>query len=111
MYDLNSFFFDDYFDNQDFEFMEPLYLTISAFFHDSLRCICPQQVLYNNVLIVTTDAASYMKKAINALQLTYPKMIHMTCLAHALHRVAELVRSNYPNINVLISSVKNVFVR
>lgn len=85
--------------------------TISGFFHDSLRCIWPQQVNYNNVLIVTTDAASYMKKAINALQITYPKMIHMTCLAHALHRVAELVRVNYPAINALISSVKNVFVR
>ena len=54
------------------------HLTISAFFHDSLRCIWPQQVLYNNILIVTTDAASYMKKAINALQLIYPKMIHVT---------------------------------
>lgn len=85
--------------------------TIAAFFNDSLQFLWPQQVLYNNVLLVTTDAAAYMSKAMNALQVLYPKMVHVTCLAHGLHRVAELVRQAHPKVNKLISTVKSIFLK
>ncbi|KAG7176619.1 hypothetical protein Hamer_G015425 [Homarus americanus] len=38
-------------------------------------------------------------------------MIHVTCLAHGLHRVAELARVVMPDVNVLISTVKKVFLK
>ncbi|KAG7162106.1 hypothetical protein Hamer_G010763 [Homarus americanus] len=38
-------------------------------------------------------------------------MIHVTCLAHGLHRVAELARAVMPDVNVLISTVKKVFLK
>jgi len=38
-------------------------------------------------------------------------MIHLTCLAHALHRTAEEVRGLYPEVDSLNSSVKKVFVK
>lgn len=38
-------------------------------------------------------------------------MVHVTCLAHGLHRVSELVRESYPSVNRLISTTKNVFVK
>lgn len=85
--------------------------TIAAFFNDSLHVLWPQQILYENVLIATTDAAPYMCKAMRGLQVMYPKMIHVTCLAHGLHRVAEMVRSNYPEVNRLISAAKSVFLK
>lgn len=63
--------------------------TIAAFFNYSLNMMWSRQILYKNVLVVTTDAAPYMCKAMRGLQVLFPKMVHVTCLAHGLHRVAE----------------------
>nr|CAD7263605.1 unnamed protein product [Timema shepardi] len=37
--------------------------------------------------------------------------LHMTCLAHAVHRVAEDITSRFPNVNAIISTVKKVFLK
>lgn len=39
----------------------------------------------------------------------YQKMVHITCLAHGLHRVAEFIRSQFEDVNDLISNVKILF--
>lgn len=65
----------------------------------------------NKVLLVTTDAASYMISAMEALTVLYPKMLHVTCAAHGLHRVAELVRTKFKAVNALISNVKRTFTK
>jgi hypothetical protein len=52
-----------------------------------------------------------MVKEANSLKMLYPKMVHVTCFAHALHRVAEEIRGSYPDVDKLISNVKNVFVK
>lgn len=65
---------------------------------------------YEKVLLVLTDAAPYMNKSMRGLQLLYYKMVHVTCAAHGLHRVAEIIRSAYPKVNYIISSTKNVFL-
>lgn len=83
--------------------------SIARFFNDSMSLLWPSGVLNENVLLFLSDAAPYMVKAGKALQVFYPKMIHLTCLAHALHRVAETVRNQFPNVDALISSVKKVF--
>lgn len=85
--------------------------TIAAFFNDSLNLLWPEGISYEKVQLVCTDAATYMCKAMVGLQVLYPKMIHVTCLAHGLHRVAELVRSEYAQVNSLISSIKKVFLK
>lgn len=64
-----------------------------------------------NVLLIVTDAAPYMVCAMKALKVLYPKMIHVTCLAHGLHRVAEFIRSQMKDVNNLISSVKKIFLK
>ena len=71
----------------------------------------PQKIQYENVLLVCTDAAPYMVKCMKGLQTLYPKMLHVTCKAHALQRVAEIVRSEHPLVNKLIASGKNIFVK
>ena len=39
-------------------------------------------------------------------------MIHVTCVAHALHRVCETIRVLYPNVDKLIANAKKkVFVK
>jgi len=52
-----------------------------------------------------------MVKAGGAIKAFYDKMIHVTCLAHALHRVAEEVRRLFPSVDKLISSIKKVFLK
>jgi hypothetical protein len=52
-----------------------------------------------------------MTKAAKSLQLLYPKIIRVTCLAHALHRVAEEVRGRYPAVDQLIANGKKIFIK
>lgn len=46
-----------------------------------------------------------------SLRVIFPKMIHLTCLAHGMHRLAETVRYQFDNVNRLISSMKAVFLK
>jgi len=52
-----------------------------------------------------------MVKAGKTLQVLYSKMVRITCLAHGLHRVAEQIKINFPEINSLISNIKKVFLK
>lgn len=74
-----------------------------------MQVLWPNQILYRNVLLLVTDGAAYMKKAGSALQTLYPNMLHVTCIAHALHRVAEDVRGSYREVDELIANVKKVY--
>ena len=81
-----------------------------AFLHDSLQWLWPDRVMFQSVLLVVTDAAPYMKE-MNGFQVRFSKMIHVTCLAHCLHRVAELVRNSYPDDNLLEACTKSIFIK
>ena len=71
----------------------------------------PGGVQYDNVLLFLSDAAPYLVKAGAGLKVLYPKLIHLTCLAHGLHRVAETIRVKYKDVDLLVSNVKKVFVK
>jgi hypothetical protein len=71
----------------------------------------PDKVERENMLLFLSDAAPYMIKVAKALQLLYPKMIHVTCLAHVLHRVAEEVRGSYSEGDQLIENGKKIFIK
>jgi len=83
--------------------------TITKLFNDSMSLIWLNSIQYEQILLFGTDTALYMIKEVNALEVLYPKMIHLTCLAHALHRVAETVRCKYPDVDLLISTIKRIF--
>jgi len=85
--------------------------TISKLFARSLFILWPEGILHDNVLLFVSDAAPYMVKSGKSLQVLYSKMVHITCLAHGLHRVAEQIRINFPEINSLISNIKKVFLK
>ena len=78
-----------------------IFINISYFF----------KIKYDKLLISLTNAASYMKKAVETLCVSFPKMIHVTCIVHALHRVCETIRSLYRNVNKLVANGKKVFVK
>lgn len=71
----------------------------------------PNGVQYEKLKLLYSDAAPYMIKCANSLKIFYPQMIHFTCLAHALHRVCELIRNQYGDVDGLISSTKKVFLK
>lgn len=52
-----------------------------------------------------------MIKAAGILEILYPNMIHVTCVAHMLQRIAEKVRELYPDINTLVNNLKKVFLK
>nr|CAH7760199.1 unnamed protein product [Callosobruchus chinensis] len=63
------------------------------------------------ICVFVSDAAPYMVKDGQALKVFYPKLLHITCLAHGLHRVAEEIRKEFGIVNKLISSTKKVFLK
>lgn len=85
--------------------------TVARFVNDSLGILWPNSILHEKVLLFISDAAPYMVKAGTALHVFYPKLIHVTCLAHAFHRVAETIRSEFSEVDFLISTVKKMFLK
>jgi hypothetical protein len=66
-----------------------------------MNLLWPDKVERENVLLFVSDVAPCMIKAAKALQLPYSKMIHVTYLSHALHRITEEVRGTYPEVDKL----------
>lgn len=75
-----------------------LYSTVAVFFNDYQTLLSPNGILYDKVLVVYTDAAPYVCKAIRGLRILYPKIIYVTYLAHGLHRVTDLVNNLQTNM-------------
>lgn len=82
--------------------------SVARLVNDTLREVCEN---FTNFRLLLTDAAPYMIRCGRDLKVFYPNMLHITCLAHALHRVCEHVREMFPSVNELISSVKRVFLK
>jgi hypothetical protein len=60
---------------------------------------------------MVSDAVAYMIKAASNLKIFYTNLIHCTCLAHGLNRVAETIRLQFPLVNALISQGKKIFLK
>lgn len=52
-----------------------------------------------------------MVKTGKTLKIFNPKMEHITCVAHALHRVCEEIRLQFPKVDKLISNMKKHFFK
>ena len=52
-----------------------------------------------------------MVKCRKHLEIFYPNLIHVKCLAHALSLVAEVIRNQSEDVNSLISNVQKVNLR
>uniref|UniRef100_A0A2S2QTK9 DUF659 domain-containing protein n=1 Tax=Sipha flava TaxID=143950 RepID=A0A2S2QTK9_9HEMI len=85
--------------------------TIFELFDKSMNLLWPQGVQHDGVLLFLSDAAPYMVKSGKEIQTLYSKLVHVTCIVHGFHRVAEEVRSYFNTVDQLISSVKKVFLK
>jgi len=83
--------------------------TIAKAFDKIMFILLTQGIKHNNVLLFISDVAPYLVTAGRAICALYSKMVHVTCVAHAIHRVAEEIRSNFQDVNKLISCVKKCF--
>lgn len=68
-------------------------------------------VKYDNVLLYLSAAAPYTVKAEKFVQHLYSIMAHVTCIAHAIRRLAEGIRTNFQGTKKLISSIKEMFLK
>lgn len=86
---------------------------IAEFVEQSLLKLWPDGIRRQNVLLFVSDAAPYMMAAGQLLKVNYhyQKLVHVSCLAHGLHRVAEEIRGTYALANDVISETKNVFLK
>ena len=77
----------------------------------ALHVLMGDDLNYDRILLFLTDGAPYCVKAGRGLLSLFPNIQHVTCMAHALNRVAEMARVVYPKVNHLISEVKKIFVK
>ena len=85
--------------------------TIAQVFMNSLSILWPESIHHERVLLFTTNAAAYMLKAGSALKVLFPRMMHVTCATHGLHRVAEEVRSLFVDVDKLVANGKKIFLK
>jgi hypothetical protein len=50
-------------------------------------------------------------KAAEGLSVSYPRLIHVMCVAHALHRVCEAICVLYKNLDYLEANGKKIFAK
>lgn len=96
----------------DVQFMDkaPSGSDIAKLVNDTLRTILPG-FNSSNILLFVTDRAPYMLKAGRTLKELYPAMMHVSCLCHGLHNLAEEVGKLFPRVNEIISTTKKIFVK
>ena len=83
--------------------------TIAQLFLNSLKIIYKDDIQYNKILLVITDAAPYMKKAFRKLSIFFPKMLYVNCFSHNIHGVCETTRKISPIADKSINNIKKVF--
>lgn len=76
---------------------------------NAVRKVCGEDV--SQILLFVSDAASVMLKTGKLLKEHFPNLLHVTCFAHALHRVCEFIRDNFPDVNSLVSLYKKILLK
>ena len=61
--------------------------------------------------VLLSDAAKYMIAAGITLKSLYPKLFHVTCVAHALHNCATKIKSHFEDVDQLIAKVTAVTIK
>lgn len=87
--------------------------AIVEFVEQSLSILWPNGIRREKLLLFVSDAAPYMMAAGRSLKNdhNYAKLVHVSCLAHGLHRVAEEIRGTYVLANDVIAVTKSVFLK
>ena len=61
--------------------------------------------------LLLSDVAKYMIAANITLKYLYPKLFHMTCVAHLSHNCAMKIKFNFEDVDQLIAQVKAITIK
>jgi hypothetical protein len=54
-----------------------------------MKKLWKDELKQDRILLYVRDAAPCMLKAAKGIKILYPRIVHLPCLVHGLHRVAE----------------------
>jgi len=74
--------------------------------NDSLGNLFENKVPYDKMILVVTDQAPYMIKAIQGLKLFFQNLNHITCVVHALNLLCNAIREDFDLVNDFVSNFK-----
>ena len=80
--------------------------TVTQAINDSMIKLCDGQMDYSKLRVLISDSASYMLSAGSNLKLIFTEMLHLTCAAHGVQRIAEQVRANHPHVDRFVTCLK-----
>ena len=75
---------------------------------DSLK---KMNIAREKFLLLLSDAPRYTIKAAEVLKIMYPRLLHVTCIAHLLHNCAEHIGAHFKAADNLISSIKATTIK
>lgn len=90
--------------------------TVSEKFYDSIATLWPNLLpseTHKRIRLILTDQAGYMLKAFKKIKNSglFKNLHHVTCLVHALHLAAEVIRKNCPIVDKLVSNMKKCLLK
>jgi len=85
--------------------------TVMRSFNNCCAALWPDGIQYEKVQLVLTDQASYMLLAFSNLKMMYTNLKHVTCLAHAIHRVCEAIREEHSKADDFIAQISKLMLK
>ena len=82
--------------------------SISRALRTACELLWNKSDIYTKVLLVLSDQAPSMIKGIQISKQFLPNIQHVTCVAHALHRVCESIRENNKKSDRFIALMKKI---
>ena len=74
-------------------------------------CLMKMGITREMFLLLLSDAAKYVLKAVDILKIMNQRLLHVTCTAHLLHSRAEHIRAHFKATNDWISSIKAATIK
>ena len=85
--------------------------TICDVIYDTINVIWDGKFDREKLLLLLTDEAPYMKKAGKHLKSLFPKVIHITRLAHLINRISSFIRNEHKTADKFIAETKKTFTK
>ena len=76
-----------------------------------MKLLWSSGIKYDWILLFVTDVGSYMVKSGQIVKGIFSNLLHIICLAHALHYIAETICNWFPLVDRFVASTKKIFVK
>lgn len=76
------------------------------------KLLWPDTNIYSKLVLLVSDQAAYMLNAgkeLKGMKLIFPRLSHITCIAHAINLVCGSIRKEFFLVNKLFSDLKSWF--